>query len=278
MTTDLEDQLAAGLAAQAAEIRLTTDVVDAARRRHSRRTAMFRTAYAAAALSVAGVVTVAFYPTAGQAPLVTAESTAVLSPALQLAAAAAASDNTSYQIRITGAWAKGPVPFRPFSDLQGAFDPATTTGYLQNADGGLEQRLINGTFYNRGTSDTSEPFHQEPGRFETLPLTKVLGDTGLQSADPQQLVQAMQQANATITQTAGGFHYSFSKPPLGGATSVSEGDITLDANGRIAKVTYSNTTTLADGFTIRGQLTIELFGYGTAVQVEMPANVRVMTE
>jgi hypothetical protein len=275
MTTELEDQLAAGMAERTAGITLASDVLGAAKRQHNRRTAVLRGAYVAVALGIAGVVAVAVYPGSGRPPVANSPEVTAKSPALQLAAAAAASDNASYKLKINTRWVKGPGPLSDSSPLHGAFDPAAGTGYLINADGNLEERLINGTLYSRGTSDPSEPFYQLPGQFETIPVTRVLTNTGLQSADPQQLVQSLQQANATITQNASGaFHYSVTEPVLDRATSVSEGDITLDPNGRIAKVTWNNVTTLLDGFVIRGEVTIELSDYGMAVQVEMPTNVR----
>ncbi|MCW3844843.1 hypothetical protein ONA70_32675, partial [Micromonospora yasonensis] len=59
MTTDLEDQLVAGMRDEAAGLTLTRDVLGDAIRRHRRRAALHRTAYAAGVVGAAGALVAA---------------------------------------------------------------------------------------------------------------------------------------------------------------------------------------------------------------------------
>ena len=288
MTTNLEEHLAAGMRQEMRTVTLTEDVLGRARRRYRRRTAMLRLGYGLGVIGVAGAL-VAGVALSGGTPE-KAPAVAETSPALRLANAATASDGVSYRIRFTSqAWAiedgKRTGPGTP-TVTDGAFDPKTASGYARTAVeyGIFTELLINGTRY-QGTeprpggktpSGEHEPYSvygQHPGTFDRLDWglyqMPVLGAT---AADPTALLKALRDANATITENPDGtVHFSYTN-----GESVYNGDITLDGNGRIAKVAIAGTWES----TVKGRLdksesemTIEFSDYGLPVTVERPAKV-----
>jgi hypothetical protein len=289
MTADVEEQLAAGMRDAVHGLTLTRDVLGEATRRHRRRTAVHRTAYAAGVVGLVGALAAAVAVGAtgttgsgnghGQPAAATVDS-----PALRLSAALKASAETSYRLKITTT-----DPNVPAWTTTGAFDPATSTGYFDSPytgprpyyDAGFEhERLINGVRYV-GVPDSRTgtlTWTQYPGTQSNLDYDGALGGALAASVDSDDLFQALRQTGATVTQTnASVYHFEVTaKDPQSGIISDAfVGDVTLGAEQRITKVTYQRTTLgNAHGAPARTnhlQVTIELSGYGAPVQVDKPA-------
>lgn len=311
MNTNLEERLAAGMRERVAGLALTGEVLAAATRRHRRRTALVRTAYAAGVAGVVGalvaVATVGTGVPAGS-PGPVAErppGAGVESPQLRLAAAAAASENISYRVKVTTtskdkAPPDGELP-EPVSRswvTTGAFDPTTATGYLESPYTGLRpviaagfehERLIDGVRYigapNGSVGSNGEiVWSQEPGRHDRLNFDLAL-DGGLgASADPQDLFRALRQSGAKVTETAGGgyhFEVTVTDPRNAIAADSFVGDVTVGADNRIATVSYDRTarsTIRGANFTYHLQVVIELSDYGLPVRVEKPAGALVRSK
>ncbi|GAA0935555.1 hypothetical protein [Virgisporangium aurantiacum] len=294
MTTNLEEHLAAGMRQEMRTVTLTDDVLGRARRRYRRRAAMVRLGYGLGVIGVAGALVAGLTlngdslngGTAEKAPPIARADT----PALRLANAATASDGVSYRIRFTSrGWAiedgKRTGPGTP-TVTEGAFDPRTTTGYARTVVeyGIFTELLINGTRYQgteprpdgktpTGDHEPYSVYGQHPGTFDRLDWglyqMPVLGAT---AADPTALLKALRDADATITENPDGtLHFKYIN-----GESVYNGDITLDGNGRIAKVAIAGTWES----TIKGRLdksesemTIEFSDYGLPVTAERPAKV-----
>jgi hypothetical protein len=287
MTTDIEHHLVAGMREEVAGIALTTDIVGTAARRHRRRTAAQRTLYGAGVVGLAGALAAVMalgsgqqrQPGTGRPPVASAES-----PSVRLAAAIAHSENISYKVRTTIVFDAG----RGLRwSTEGAFDPARATGYLHVLDPnapppfGYEERLIDGV---RFVGFAGGHFKQYPGKHDRLAYTAVLdGALGAAfgaSADPDQLFQALRQAKATITQTsAGTYHFEVTLEDTPNAHTTLAGDVTLDADKRIAKVTFVQALQAnKDGQSVTGRypVTVELSDYGTPVSVQRPTDVVVV--
>lgn len=192
MTTDIEDQLIAGLRQEVAGIALTSDILGEAARRHGRRTAVRRIMYAAGVVGLAGALAATLAvgragnpePSTRQAPVVSADSAN-----LRLASAVAASDNISYKIKITAGIKSDPDRYMT---TEGAFDPVTATGYLTEHWGGGStdyQRLVNGVLFLRFGG--SRKWKLEPSSNSLLYHGGLESSAGY-SADPKQLFQALQ--------------------------------------------------------------------------------------
>ncbi|MFE9202730.1 hypothetical protein [Micromonospora sp. NPDC007230] len=205
---------------------------------------------------------------------------------MKLVSAATASQNISYRIRLTNSGPEGLT-------YEGAFDPRTTTGSVRvpKDDSIMVELLINGTRYegaerpqgklpaDKGPGETYGRYGQYPGKYDRLSLysdgNDVLGNT---APDPASLIRALKAANGTITEKPDGtlhFEYAIEHKQEMGSTTTS-GDVTLDADGRIAKVALSGTWQS----TMKGRLdkgtfssTLELFDYGVPVKVERPTDV-----
>ncbi|MGS2616407.1 hypothetical protein ACVCAH_18055 [Micromonospora sp. LZ34] len=308
MNTNLEERLAAGMRERVAGLALTGDVLAEATRRHRRRTALVRTAYAVGvvgALAAVATLGTGVPGRTGVSPAPVAErppGAGVESPQLRLAAAAEASENISYRVKVTTTWkdkapANGELP-EPVSQswvTMGAFDPTTATGYLESPYTGLRpvvaagfehERLIDGVRYigapNGSVGSNGEiVWSQEPGRHDRLNFDLAL-DGGLgASADPQDLFRALGQSGAKVTETAGGgYHFEVTVTDLRNEIAADSfvGDVTLGADNRIATVTYdrvARSTIKGENFTYHLHVVIELSGYGLPVQVERPAGARV---
>ncbi|GAA3201808.1 hypothetical protein ACFO1B_06490 [Dactylosporangium siamense] len=289
MSIDLETQLAAGMHEHVTD--LTVDgaaVLGRATRRHRRRVAVIRTGYALGVAGLAGVLAVGL-TAGGTGGRATQDPPAVQAGApasLRLQKAAAASDNISYRMKLTMTNPAGEV----FNVYEGAFDPLTATGRVSNSrdDSVAVELLIDGTRYmgaepplaplppDKGPGEKYSRYGQYPGRYDRLSL---FGENSLLSAaapDPAVLVKALEQVNATITQAADGtLHFTYStQHELDSTTNA--GDVTLNADGRIAKVTLVSTwQTTAKGRLDTGTVhaTLELSDYGLPVHVERPADV-----
>ncbi|MEE6263480.1 hypothetical protein [Plantactinospora sonchi] len=207
---------------------------------------------------------------------------AASSPRLELVAAIAASEALSYRVTATTTYNKSygdtVTPDASYTS-EGAFDPATATGYVRT-DGVESQRLVNGEMF---IHTTGGQFVRDPGRHDRLGFDHHVMDGALSgSADREHLFDVLRQADAEITST-GERAYRFTAvstvdEPSGSATVTFTGDVTLDAEGRVAKVTYQ--------WEKRGRLTeppvdvantvratIGFSDYGLPVRVERPTDV-----
>jgi hypothetical protein len=283
MSINLEEQLAAGMREHVADVAVDGRVVARATSRHRRRAAVIRTGYAMGVVGLAGILAVGL--TAGQSPGGGEQRAQPVPASVQLSKAAAASDNISYRMKLTMGHAAKPVS----GTCEGAFDPLNATGYVRcpQDDSVMVELLINGTRYIGGEAPlTPLPpdktpgekygrYGQYPGRHDHLSL---ISDTVLGAAapDPAALFKALQQANATVTQNPDGtFHFEFTTQVQHGSTSTA-GDVSLNADGRIAKVSIAGTwQSTAKGRLDTGtfRATIELSDYGLAVHVDPPADV-----
>jgi hypothetical protein len=152
MTTFIEEQLTEGMRERVADITITTDLVGRTLHAQRRRTAVTRTAYAVGVVGVVGALAAGVLTSGGIEPAATPSRPSVAgteSPQLQLAAAVAASRGISYRVKNTIIWRS--QPGSPPMVITGAFDPATTTGYLRFASGDgkawSEERLVDGDLY-----------------------------------------------------------------------------------------------------------------------------------
>jgi hypothetical protein len=314
MTTDLEDQMIAGMRDEVAGLAFTRDVLGEATRRHRRRTALHRTAYAASVVGVVGALAAAVTVGAGRtsgSPGPNAAPPAVAtaeSPQLRLAAAAASSENISYRVKVTTSVkdrlpTDPPVPMSASWVTAGAFDPATATGYLDSPDEGLRpivacgeehERLVNGDLYISARDGVSGKigWSLSPDKRDNLDYDLALGGGLTASADPQELFRTLQRAGAKVTETPGGA-YHFEVQVKDGAVPAMDarevvdrlvGEVTLGADKRIAKVAYDRTMTVTHNrvvsdntgqvFTYHLHVVTELSDYGTPVRAEQPADLR----
>ncbi len=223
--------------------------------RHRRRIAV--TGFATAVVVAAGAVTAAVSSPSPSGP--PAGETA----AVRLAAAVATSDDTSYRVKVmVGA-----------NITEGAFDPATRTGYLNSAAPGdgvvYQERLINGVRFV-SSSGSRDVWKQYPDTHDRLAYDKALNSAASASAAPETLFEALTQAGAVITKSGTGFHFE-----VAGLV----GDVTVGADNRIASVAYEETLRFEKKGHIEvstESVTVELSEYGTPVTVEQPANVVVV--
>jgi hypothetical protein len=201
---------------------------------------------------------------------------ASVSPRMRLAAVLTNSENISYKVNLTTSFkSAGGQPW----GAHGAFDPATNTGQLyapfQDGTGYYEERLINGVRYDGATGAT---FKREPGTFTYLNYEQTLGGVLTATADPQQLFRTLQEANATVTQTGAGT-YRFTAdintdPASGLLTDKLMGDITVNADHRVASVSYQRTSQVTKNGkveTMTYHVLVELSDYGLPVTVQPPA-------
>ncbi|NES16398.1 MULTISPECIES: hypothetical protein [Micromonospora] len=311
MTTDLEDQLIAGMRDEAAGLTFRRDVLGDATRRHQRRTMVHRSAYAAGVAGVAGALAAALTVGAGgtagsPGPVAERPATAASpeSPQMRLAAAAAASENISYRVKVTTTnkdklppRGELPEPVARTWVTTGAFDPATATGYLDSPNTGLrppmsigwlKERLVEGVLYHGGL-DGADPdsgrvvWSRDPeGRQTSLDFDDALGGRLGTSTDPQQLFRMLRQAGAQVTQNPGGgyhFEVTVQDSSRGVAADRLVGDVTVDADGRIKTVAYDRAArwnARGPEFTYHLHVLVELSDYGLPVQVEAPANAIVI--
>ena len=290
MNTDLEERLMDSMHHQVDGIALTSDVLGRATRRHQRRTTAIRIGYALGVAGLAGVLAAALTlgngatprQDAGKAPAVRAEPAS-----LRLANAAAASDNISYRMRLKTGTGSGQGGLT----YEGAFDPRTDTGYVRapQEDSVMTELLIDGTRYiggepplgtpppDKGPGETYGRYGQYPGKYDRLSLyggpDTVLGAA---APDPAALFKALKNADAATTENPDGtLHFAYTTQSKDGSSTTS-GDVTLNADGRIAQVALTGTWQS----TVKGRLdtgtftaTLELFDYGVAVKVERPTDV-----
>ncbi|GIF76450.1 hypothetical protein [Asanoa siamensis] len=250
------------------------------RARHRRRAVVAGSTLAVLALATAGVATVA-------RPGPASHGTVASSPQLKLASAFATSTDISYRVRLTTGAAGGG------GDLtyEGAFDPTTDTGYVEVTldDSVQTELLVDGTRYTggerlpgplpsdkQGPGETYGRYGQYPGTHDRLSLYAEPGSVlGAATPDPAALYAFLQTANATVTENSDGtLHFTLETRHADGSNSTS-GDVTLDADGRIGKVTITDTwrTTLKGNASGTSVSTLVLFDYGVEATVERPTDV-----
>lgn len=284
---DIADQLAAGMRERAAGLALTTDVVGEATRRHKRRVAVQRIGYAVGVVGLAGALAAGV--TIGGSGSGTSPATeAVAAPQLRLASAIAASENTSYRVKVTQL--SGGRNAQP-SITEGAFDPQAATGYLKSwwtgaADSVYLERLVNGVRYI-GSAGSKDKWKQEKGTHDGLTYSRELGGAIGASADPELLFDALRDTGAKITDAGAGVYRfeSTQRYDNGYAawTTTFTGEVIVNADNRIATITYESRDEGKFKPGVKGgaaysdsqKLTVELSGYGAPVRVEKPRDVVV---
>lgn len=292
MNSDLEERLTASMSRTAGGLEPSGDILERATRNHRRRTVMIRAGYGLGVIGVAGAVALSLTAGGGTVdgnrvepgppPAVSAQP-----PSLRLANAVVASDNISYRMRLV----TGTPSDQVLVTYEGAFDPRTATGYCRSPreDSILTEILIDGIKYvggerpdgqppRPGTGETYGRYGQYPGKHDRLSIYAAPdGDImGAVSPDPAALFRALKAANATTTQNPDGtLHFEYTTQDQLGSTATS-GEVTLNADGRIAKVAMSTDwRTTAKGRLDTGTVTttLELFDYGVEVKVERPKDV-----
>ncbi|WP_433128661.1 hypothetical protein ACQPWW_02385 [Micromonospora sp. CA-240977] len=258
--------------------------------RRRRTTAIVGTTCALLALGVGTALTVPANAPSSR-PGVTAEAARPepVPPAMRLVAAATASENISYRMRLTNSGPDGLT-------YEGAFDPRTATGYVRvpKDDSVLTELLINGTRYeggerplgelppDKGPGETYGRYGQYPGKYDRLSLQ---GDgnavLGAAAPDPAALLAALRSADATVTENPDGtLHFTYATTSGDGSSSAA-GDVTLSRDGRIATVALTTTwQSTAKGRLDQGTVssTLDLFDYGVEVNVERPTDVVMIEE
>ncbi|MEU7867143.1 hypothetical protein [Dactylosporangium sp. NPDC049140] len=293
MTNFIEEQLTEGMREQVAGIAVTTDLVGRTLRAQRRRTMVTRTTYAVGVIGLAGALTAGVLTTGGTGPAATRERppAAGAEPAqVRLAAAISASRGISYRVKNT--IIPRSQPGRPSMVVTGVFDPATATGYVRFAAGDeapwWEERLVDGDLY---TADLGHPrpaptpnhfkpapspdqlvdWSRVPGKkYTSLPYDPKGGVLAV-SADPEQLLDALAQSGAKISQTGPDkYHFEVTIPPRTGLIDGKVvGDVTVGSDHRVAKVVYEATLRSATETGVVDE-TLELSDYGSPVTVERP--------
>ncbi|WP_027345953.1 hypothetical protein [Hamadaea tsunoensis] len=280
MTNLIEEQLTAGMREHVEGLAPDRDLVGQVVRAQHRRTTITRTAYAVGVVGLAGAMAAGVL-TANGGPAAHPQGrsdtpAAAGTPQLRLAAAVVASRRTSY--RVKNVITARDLPGHPTMVVEGAFDPATATGYLRapfdNGATWYEERLVQGDLY---TADgrRGEPivWRHDEGKHTGLSYDPKTGILGI-SADPQDLLDSLSRADATITQTGPDtYHFVVELRTREGLSRGSmTGDVTVGPGQRISKVVYTatvkSTTNPAD--VGRFDATLELSGYGDGIFVSRP--------
>ncbi|MFI7279661.1 hypothetical protein ACIBOV_05285 [Micromonospora chersina] len=221
-----------------------------------------------------------------------ASAPAPASPQLELAAAVATTENTSYRVAVRRT---NQVDPNWVEITTGAFDPATANGWLRTpyTGGGvgfMEERLVDGVYFvGDAGEDRKLHWEQHRGKRKYLPFDVAMGGSLSASAGQDGLLQVLKKTGATVTRT-GDRAYHFSAEPTGkdtgfgpGAPLESEtvvGDVTLDAQNRIAKLDYELTLVwnkngkIGPPAVVRVSMTFS--DYGAPVTVERPAHTRIV--
>lgn len=252
-------------------------VLSRGRRASRRRAAAMGLAASFAVAAAAGGAAIAVgQPWASSRPGGAVSQAQVQMPQVRLAAAVTASENVAYHVKVTLGGGVGVT--------EGAFDPTSATGYLNSRSPGTGvvyyERLVDGVRYI-GSSGSAE-WKQEPGKYDHLAYDSNLGGSVGATADPEQLLAMLRQSGATVTQTgARTYHFELARRGASGVlkSDIYAGDVKLNGDQRIAKVTYVRTTRAEK----RGQVdtetssvTVELSGYGVPVRVDKPTDVIVV--
>jgi hypothetical protein len=222
-------------------------------------------------------------------------------PQMRLAAAVSASRGISYRVKNTITYRSQPAS--PQTVIMGAFDPATTTGYLRfaSADGTpwSEERLVGGDLYigdlihlrplpsNTANKPAPSPddrvdwTHDPDKKYTSLPYDDAKsGVLGTVSADPGELFDSLNRSGVKISQTGPDtYHFEVAiapHPNPGQSGRLNDGkavgDVTVGSDHRVAKVVYEATMHFATETFVVDE-TLELFDYGTLVTVERPSGI-----
>jgi hypothetical protein len=239
------------------------------RRARHRRAALASTSLAVIAAAAITGVAVATHSSAVSA---TADrrpaTTTAADPRLELAAAIANSQNVSFTLKTKEVFGKGvgsTISHEATITTERAYDPAANSGYLRYSDG-IELRLINGVLY----VNSNNQWIQNRGTFTSLDWNeRGLHDQLTASADSQELLRVLRNGDAKVTKTGERTYHFELTGTADGAAIKQVGDVTLDADKRVAKVTYDWRKTYAGSFQHEVS-TMEFSGYGTPVAVETP--------
>lgn len=277
MTNSLEEQLTAGMRERVAHVTIATDIVGETLRIQGRRTMIARAACAVGVIGLVGAITTGVLATGGTKPGTGPNRSPVAvaqSPELRLAAAVTASQSTSYKVKTTLNRTG-----RPPMIIEGAFDPATATGYLRETfdNGGWhEERLVDGDRYHGDSyADGKVVWGHILGKYTTLVWNPPSRLQVAVSADPQSQLDALTKTGAKISQT-GPDTYHFEAPFRVFGTFDNNkmvGDVTVGADHRVAKVMYKITfahSGSVDGTVLDVTVTMELSDYGAPVTVNRP--------
>ncbi|SBT52379.1 hypothetical protein [Micromonospora auratinigra] len=276
MSSEVAEELAAGMRERTDGLALGRDVLGEATRRHRRRTVLHRSAYAVGVFGVAGVVAVGVGAPAGtggapagrggaSAPVAAGPSATVAdTPRLRLAAAATASGNVSYRLRITTTVRGGSGTSSAPSDdswvTEGAFDPATDTGFWDSpwegklrpsvVSGWSAEKLVGGVRYRAGIDGSDRSgrklaWMREEGRHDHLDLDTAMGGGLGASGNPEELFRVLGQAGGTVTERGPGvYHFvlAVAQPSDKVLADRFVGEVRVGADHRISRVSYDRTS------------------------------------
>ena len=288
MKTDLEERLIESMHQRVDGLALSGDVLSRATSRHRRRTTMIRAGYGLGVAGLAGVLAAGLTVDSGGTPSRPAANPPVVQivpAAMKLEQAAKASDNVSYRLRLKS----GPVSGPGSQTTEGVFDPRTVTGYLHTPqeESVLTELLIKGTRYVGGEPLPGGPppdwhgekfsrYGQYPGKHDSFLYWSTDAVLVKAGPDPGSLNKALKEVDATTSENPDGtLHFEYGRSDKDG-WSKSSGDVTLNGDGRIAKVSVSSTAQYKGKGKIhnsRSVATLELFDYGVKVNVKRPTDV-----
>ncbi|MFI7574662.1 hypothetical protein [Micromonospora sp. NPDC049497] len=257
------------------------------RARRRRTSAIVSGTLAVLALGAIGTATLV-QPSTPDRSGVTVAAPEVVSSRMELASATEASASISYKVKVT---ARSAADASTAQVTEGAFDPRTDTGQLSSPSPGAGvvylERLVDGVRFV-SSSGSKDVWKQYPGRHDRLAYHRALSGAVGASADPEQLFDALRQDGAKVTRVGPDVYHFTSTTSVdnryGTETVTFVGDVTLDADKRIAKVSYELTRKGQFRPGVKGGLayggtdvvTVELSEYGTPVQVDRPAKVVVV--
>jgi hypothetical protein len=305
MTDLMEQELAAGFREYAAGVRLDSHVLAAAAVRHRRRINVRRAVVAGGVVGVAGVlsgVLVLGDTAQPAAPGHRPPAAAVQAPALQLAAAAQATAQTSFRLRMTRTQSNETGRLKGYSvseEYTGAFDAVADRGYLRvgpsrvrgRVEGNplpIELRIIGGDVY-MGRLDTNvwgrhikrSDLADMLGTANTA-TTSVLQDP---TVDPHGVLDMLQHlgsitpAGRSGSGSAAVDTYTFAYRVASDASTAAHrvtGSVKIGVESRmVARIAQQTTTVganpeIADGDPLTWRTVIEFSDYGTPVHVEKP--------
>lgn len=265
---DVEQRLVVSMRDHVAGISLDREILLRAGQRYQRRKTVRRAAFGAGAMAAVAVLALIVI-TGSRATVIGpgGHETGSLAQA-RLVAAVMASQSTSFYVTVTVDSRRADMTEVVSIRVEGAYDPATDSGYLRTAD--TEERLVAGVRYviRKGLVREVPTFRPDLSLFQWPGGNGFLGTT----ADPTTMLDAMRQRDAKIAAVGvGAFHFAMSVPrddPRGRSDVAIDGDVLVGADNRVARVTYKS---IVSGFINAELMTVmEFFGYGTPVKVEKP--------
>jgi hypothetical protein len=244
------------------------------RARHGHLVAVVGSSLAVLAIAAAAVVIGA--PNRSGPPVGDARATAEV----ELVAAVSKTKQTSFRVRVEQMLGHTAINVHGYTTV-GAFDPAAVSGYLRGSSEGTdmgELRLVRGELYSiHGKAWVRS------GKSEWLPfdaLGTVLDAELGSTTDSEQLLDVLRTAGANVSKV-GPRLFRFDVTVEAGTVGTYRvaGDVVLDSQSRVAKITYDGQLTLTqsppvafDGpklFPI-AKVTMEFSGYGEPVLVKPP--------